>query len=124
MTYQDLHLEVSYQETVFPHHLGRESQPEVDCYSVLDAAEVSSMNRTEEGNRLELWKGNQNWSKMIVNKEKEETFSHQNVFPILSTEIIHTHSIYICIYIVSDCSFYVTQCTYTEKNGKSILTDD
>lgn len=60
MTYQDLHLEVSYQETVFPHHLGRESQPEVDCYSVLDAAEVSSMNRTEEGNRLELWKGNQN----------------------------------------------------------------
>lgn len=58
MTYQDLHLEVFYQETVFPHHWGRESQPEVDCYSVPDAAEVSSINRTEEGNRLEMQKGN------------------------------------------------------------------
>lgn len=74
MTYQDLHLEVSYQETVFPLHLGRESQPEVDCYSVPDAAEVSSMNRTKEGNRLELWQGNQNWSITKVNKEKAKNF--------------------------------------------------
>ena len=41
LTYQDLHLVVSYQEIVFPRHWGRENPPEVDYYSVLDAAEVS-----------------------------------------------------------------------------------
>ena len=41
LTYQDLHLVVSYQEIVFLHHWGRENLLEVDYYSVLDAAEVS-----------------------------------------------------------------------------------
>lgn len=51
LTYQDLHLVVSYQETVFPHHWGKENLPEVDCYSVLDAAEVSWMKKEKRGEK-------------------------------------------------------------------------
>lgn len=40
---------------------------------------------------------------------------------ILSTEVIYIAYVYI---FVNDYSFCVTQCTYTEKNGKSILSGD